>query len=83
MFPTHRTTMTWPLTPEGRQMPPGELMDELIAAICEINSRTDYPRAIIPPEKFADITIDREHGRITAVCTWAWKHDLRHPKEEP
>lgn len=46
---THRSLMVWPITERGLTMTPGELIAEALDAICECNSRLDYPRLILMP----------------------------------
>lgn len=50
---THRSLMVWPITERGLTMTPGELIAEALDAICECNSRLDYPRLILMPSPAA------------------------------
>lgn len=49
---------------------------EALDAICECNSRLDYPRLILMPSPAAFV-IDRGAATIGAECEWAWKRDIR------
>lgn len=69
---THRSLMVWPITERGLTMTPGELIAETLDAICECNSRLDYPRLILMPSPAAFV-IDRGAATIGAECEWAWK----------
>lgn len=69
---THRSLMVWPITERGLTMTPGELIAEALDAICECNSRLDYPRLILMPSPAAFV-IDRGAATIGAECEWAWK----------
>ena len=60
-------------------MTPGELIAETLDAICECNSRLDYPRLILLPSPAAFV-IDRSTATIGAECEWAWKRDIRKGK---
>lgn len=73
---THRSLMVWPITERGLTMTPGELTAEALDAICECNSRLDYPRLILMPSPAAFV-IDRGAATIGAECEWAWKRDIR------
>lgn len=56
-----------------------ELIAETLDAICECNSRLDYPRLILMPSPAAFV-IDRSTATIGAECEWAWKRDIRKGK---
>lgn len=73
---THRSLMIWPITEQGLTMTPGELIAETLDAICECNSRLDYPRLILMPSPAAFV-IDRSTANIGAECEWVWKRDIR------
>ena len=60
----------------GPDHAPGELIAEALDAICECNSRLDYPRLILMPSPAAFV-IDRGAATIGAECEWAWKRDIR------
>ena len=49
---------------------------EALDAICECNSRLDYPRLILMPSPAAFV-IDRSTANIGAECEWVWKRDNR------
>lgn len=66
---THRSLMVWPITERGLTMTPGELIAEALDAICECNSRLDYPRLILMPSPAAFV-IDRGAATIGAECEW-------------
>lgn len=68
--------MVWPITERGLTMTPGELIDDALDAICECNSRLDYPRLILMPSPAAFV-IDRSAATIGAECEWVWKRDIR------
>mgnify|MGYP003366030988 CR=1 FL=1 len=68
---THRSLMIWPIT--------DRLIAETLDAICECNSRLDYPRLILMPSPAAFV-IDRSTATIGAECEWAWKRDIRKGK---
>lgn len=78
---THRSLMVWPITERGLTMTPGELIAEALDAICECNSRLDYPRLILMPSPAAFV-IDRGAATIGAECEWAWKRDIMTSNEE-
>ncbi|MBT1173878.1 hypothetical protein JS528_11160 [Bifidobacterium sp. MA2] len=73
---TKRTLMTWPLTPEGLSMQPGELMASLYETINLANADPAWPYLIIPP-KPGEIEIDRRKGWIGAECEYVSKRELR------
>ena len=54
----------------------GDQIAEALDAICECNSRLDYPRLILMPSPAAFV-IDRGAATIGAECEWAWKRDIR------
>lgn len=69
---TYHSLMVWPITEQGLTMTPGELIAEALDAICECNSRLDYPRLILMPSPAAFVidrsTADRAYEELSLLA---------------
>lgn len=70
----------WPLTDDGLSMSAGELLDELMDTISELNRDPRWDRTLLFPG-FGDVIVDRERRSIVARCMWKIKAHVRKEQE--
>ncbi|MDF7665699.1 hypothetical protein [Bifidobacterium sp. ESL0745] len=66
----------WPLTADGLIKAERSIVDEVHSTISELNSREDYPYVFLQPAD-KDIRIDRIGRKVTAMCRWIPRRELR------